>query len=182
MESTTSTGVIAATAPLVAAQAGVWDGEYVHLDADNREIDRHRSRLVCRLFDGPDGAARLTQSNIYDWPDGSREVRYFEGVWRGDRLWIANELIDGWTGSIGLDPTARSIMVGWVRADEPDFRYYEMITVAGDGEAKNRTWHWYRAGRLFRRTVINETRTDRDWRAHDDPAYLRYRPRERDRL
>ena len=34
-----------------------------------------------------------------------------------------------------VDPTNRTILVGWTRAHEPDFRYYEMITVAEDGEA-----------------------------------------------
>ena len=91
-------GIITETQPLVADQAGVWDGEYVHLDADSREIDRHASRLVCRLEDGPDGVARLSQTNIYTWADGSREIRYFDGTFSGDRVWIRNDLIDGWTG------------------------------------------------------------------------------------
>lgn len=163
--------------PIVADQAGVWDGEYVHLDADHRIIDRHQSRLVCRLADGPDGAARLTQTNIYSWADGTREIRYFEGVFRGDRVWISNQLIDGWTGAVAMDPTNRTIMVGWARTNEPGFRYYEMITVAEDGNAKNRTWHWYRNGRLFQRTLIDEVRVTRDWQAYDDPAYYGSEPR-----
>lgn len=165
-------GIITDRMPLVADQAGVWDGEYIHLDAEGREIDRHGSRLVCRLMDGPDGEAVLSQSNLYSWADGSKEVRYFEGIFRGDRLWISNSLIDGWTGAVSLDITDRTIMVGWTRSGEPDFRYYEMITVAEDGDAKNRTWHWYRKGRLFQRTIINERRTSRDWIAYDDPSYL----------
>lgn len=170
-------GLIAATMPLVAEQAGVWDGEYVHLDADHREIDRHRSRLVCRLHDGADGAARLAQTNIYDWADGSREIRYFDGVLRGDRIVIANVNIDGWVAPLAVDATDRTIMVGWVRAGEPDFRYYEMITLAEDGDHKNRVWHWYRKGRLFQRTLINEARISRDWQAHDSPDYYAFRPR-----
>lgn len=170
-------GIISSTMPLVAAQAGVWDGEYVHLDANHNVIDRHRSRLVCRLFDDEDGKARLAQTNIYDWADGTREIRYFDGVFKGDRVWIDNVNINGWTAAVSLDETQRTIMVGWVRAGEPDFRYYEMITVAEDGNAKNRTWHWYRKGRLFQRTIINEVRTSTDWEAHDDPSYYAFRPR-----
>jgi hypothetical protein len=170
-------GIISESLPLVADQAGVWEGEYVHLDASHRIIDRHKSRLICRLSDGADGVAKLSQTNIYTWADGTQELRYFDGTFRGDRVWISNELIDGWTGQVGLDPTGRTIMVGWTRAHEPDFRYYEMITVAEDGEAKNRTWHWYRKGRLFQRTVINENRITRDWRKFDDPAFLRNHPR-----
>jgi len=163
--------------PLVADQAGVWEGEYVHFDADHREIDRHRSRLVCRLIDGPDGEARLSQTNIYDWPDQTREIRFFEGVYRGDRVWIKNELIDGWTASINLDESGRTIMVAWVRPQDPGFRFYEMITLSEDLNAKNRTWHWYRDGQLFQRTLINERRVTKDWKAYDRPDYYRFQAR-----
>lgn len=170
-------GVISDTMPLIASQAGVWEGEYVHLGADHVVIDRHQSRLVCRLLDDEDGQARLAQTNIYDWADGTREIRYFDAVCRGDRLWVDNVNIDGWVAAIPFDATDRTIMVAWTRAGEPDFRYYEMITVAEDGNAKNRTWHWYRKGRLFQRTVINEVRISEDWRAYDDPSYYEFRPR-----
>jgi hypothetical protein len=168
---------ITETMPIVAAQAGVWMGEYVHLDADHNEIDRHKSKLICRLFDGPDGEARLAQTNIYDWPDGSREVRYFDGVLQGNRINISNVNIDGWVAPLAMDETGRTIMVLWTRAGEPDFRYYEMITVAEDGQAKNRTWHWYRSGRLFQRTIINEDFVTPDWQAHDDPGFYAFHPR-----
>ncbi|MDE2442477.1 MAG: DUF3598 domain-containing protein, partial [Betaproteobacteria bacterium] len=106
-----------------------------------------------------------------------QEIRYFDGIFQDDRIWIKNDLIDGFVGALNYDETNRTIMVGWTRTHEPDFRYYEMITVAEDGQAKNRTWHWYRKGRLFQRTVINENRISRDWQAHDDPSYYSYRPR-----
>lgn len=35
--------------PLLMRHVGVWQGEYLHLDSENREIDRHRSTLICRL-------------------------------------------------------------------------------------------------------------------------------------
>jgi hypothetical protein len=166
--------IIAELQPIVADQEGVWEGEYVHLDENHNVIDRHQSRLVCRLDDGADGVAKLSQTNIYTWPDEQQEIRYFEGVFNNDRIWIKNELIDGWTGAIDLDTTQRTIMVGWTRTSEPDFRYYEMITVAEDGNAKNRTWHWYRKGRLFQRTLINEERVSRDWKSYDDPSYYSF--------
>jgi hypothetical protein len=171
------TGEIARTMPIIAAQVGVWMGEYVHLDAGHREIDRHKSTLICRLFDGPDGEARLAQTNIYDWADGTREIRYFDGRLQGDRINISNENISGWVAPLAMDETERTILVLWTRAGAPDFRYYEMITVAEDGKAKNRTWHWYDKGRLFQRTIINEDHVSPDWQAHDDPAFYAYRPR-----
>ena len=163
--------IISMSQAVVADQAGVWDGEYVHLDANHTVVDRHRSRLVCRLHDGAEGTAKLSQTNIYTWDDGQQEIRYFDAVFEGDRLWLKNDLIEGWTSAIKMDETQRTIMVVWTRPSEPGFTYYEMITLSEDGDAKNRTWHWYREGRLFQRTVINEERISRDWSSYDDPGY-----------
>ncbi len=164
---------IAKLMPLIALMEGVWVGEYVHVDSDHQEIDRHRSKLICHI----EGEDRLIQSNIYDWADGTREVRYFDGQLAGDRLLISNENIEGWVAPLAQDATARTIMVMWARAGAPDFRYYEMITVSEDGLAKNRTWHWYDKGRLFQRTLINEMLITRDWQAHDSPSFHAYHPR-----
>lgn len=172
-------GPISGKMPLVADQAGVWDGEYVHVDANHTVIDRHRSRLVCRLQEDDPAQARLAQTNIYTWDDGSREIRYFEVALKGDRLWVDNDLITGWVGPDRLDQTNRTILVGWVNKLDPHLSFYEFITLSADGSHKNRTWHWYRDGKLFQRTLINETRTSRDWQAHDHPDYYAYQARGR---
>jgi hypothetical protein len=170
-------GVISDAMPLVADQAGVWDGEYVHLNANHEIIDRHKSRLVCRLQEDDPAHATLAQTNIYTWGPDDQEIRYFETVFRGDRLWVDNDLIKGWVGPDNMDLTKRTIMVGWVSKLDAGLSFYEFITVALDGNAKNRTWHWYREGRLFQRTIINEVRTSRDWKAYDDPSYYAYKLR-----
>ena len=170
-------GVISDVMPLIADQAGVWDGEYVHLDASHNIIDRHKSRLVCRLHEDDAVHAKLAQTNIYTWADGTQEIRYFETLFKGDRLWVDNDLIQGWVGPDNLDLTKRTILVGWVSKLDAGLSFYEFITVAKDGNAKNRTWHWYRDGQLFQRTIINETRTARDWQPHDQPHYYAYKAR-----
>jgi hypothetical protein len=68
-------------------------------------------------------------------------------------------------------------MVGWTRTAQPDFRFYEMITLSADGNEKSRIWRWYRKARLFQRTVINETRTARDWTQYEQPEYYTSRPK-----
>lgn len=171
-------GLIAERLPVIACQVGLWRGEYVHVDPDCNIIDRHKSTLVVRLEDSDaEGEAKLCQTNIYDWADGSREIRYFECVYRGDRLWIDNTNINGWAGALALDETESTVMVGWVRAGEPDFRYYEMVNLAEDRKSKDRVWHWYKNSALFQRTLIHEDHVDQDWRPYDDPSYYAYRPR-----
>lgn len=170
-------GLIAAALPLIADMQGVWEGQYVHFDAAHREFDRHHSQLLVRLDDETEARAAIKQTNIYTWPCGEQEIRYFEGDFRDDRIWFNNDLIDGWTSTIDLDPTGRTIMVGWTRPAEPGFRYYEIITVSEDGESRNRTWHWYRNDRLFQRTLINELRVARNWRDYDREDYYQTQPR-----
>lgn len=169
--------IIAEKLPVIAGQAGVWEGTYVHLDPNNQEVDRHKSKLICRLEDGEEGIARFRQTNIYTWPDNSQETRYFELFFNKDRLIVNNDLIDGWTSSVQMDQTNCMILVQWTRPSEPGFRYYEMITVAADGLSRNRTWHTYQDNRLSRRTIVNEVRTSKDWQGYDDEQYLYYQPR-----
>ena len=35
--------------PVLARHEGVWDGVYTYFDSQDREIDRHKSRLFCRI-------------------------------------------------------------------------------------------------------------------------------------
>ncbi|MFK7957650.1 MAG: hypothetical protein AB8B96_16240 [Lysobacterales bacterium] len=174
-------GIVAQTQPLIADMAGVWEGEYVHVDLNHQEFDRHQSQLLVRLHDQDtdDAPGVIKQTNIYTWADGEQEVRYFEGDYHDGHIRLDNELITGWTGAISLDPTGRTLMVGWTRPSEPGFRYYEIITVSEDGESRNRTWHWYRKDRLFQRTLINERRTSRDWQSYDQPHFYKTEPRSR---
>ncbi|MEP3225561.1 MAG: DUF3598 domain-containing protein [Parasphingorhabdus sp.] len=169
-------GTIEDAMPLLVRHVGVWQGEYVHLDSKNREIDRHRSTLICRLT-AHDATEQLVQSNIYDWPNQTREVRYFKATLSNDRLIIENENIVGWVAPLSLDQTQRTVMVAWTKTDDPSFRYYEMITLAEDGNSKSRTWHWYHNGMLVKRTLVDEKLISRDWATYDDPSYYQYIPR-----
>ena len=63
--------------PLLADHVGVWEGEYVHLDPDGREVDRHASHLRCWMPD--DGSYDIIQVNTYTWPDGRSEAVEFAG-------------------------------------------------------------------------------------------------------
>ncbi len=170
-------GIIATSMPLITDTAGVWEGEYVHIDENHQEFDRHQARLLIRIDDESDTEARLRQTNIYTWSNNEHEIRYFEGNYRDDRIWFNNALIDGWTRTIDMDPTGRTMMVAWTRPAEPGFRYYEIIIFSEDGQSRNRTWHWYRNDRLFQRTLINEHKVSDDWRSFDEPHFYASQPR-----
>ena len=149
--------------PYLARNEGVWEGWYRHYDAEGRQIDAHKARLICRIRDDRD----YHQTNLYRWADGRREDRDFPAVIEGERIRFAGR-IDGWAQSVDIDEHGRTMMLHWTRVDEPGVYFYEMIQMADSGDHRARVWHWFRDDRLFQRTLIDEHRLSDDWRAYED--------------
>ncbi len=152
--------------PLLARHEGVWDGAYRYYNAAGEKIDEHRSRLVCR-FPTPEERPGIDydQTNHYAWADGRKDVRSFPAVGAGDRIKFVSDLIDGWAADVALDTSVRTTMLYWVRRDEPGVYLYEMIQLSDCGQYRSRTWHWFKEGRLFQRTLIDEQKVTSNWRA-----------------
>ncbi len=159
---------LSASLPLLARNEGVWEGYYRYYDPSGVQVDEHRSRLLCRLIDDRD----YHQTNVYRWADGRKENREFPAEIRGQRLVFTNK-ITGWAQAVDLDEHGRTLMLHWTRNGEPDLYLYEMIQLSDDGHARARVWQWYKADRLFQRTLIDERLVSRDWKRYDgqDPAY-----------
>lgn len=147
--------------PLLASQEGVWEGSYRYYDAAGDKIDEHRSRLVCRLPE--DGPVPYHQTNHYAWEDGRSQVRDFPATFKDGRLWFDNDLISGWAAEDPLDEHGRTIMLHWVRKDEPGTYLYEMIQVSDCRRYRTRVWQWIRGGRIRMRTLIDEQKVSDSW-------------------
>lgn len=154
--------------PLLARNEGIWEGWYRYYDAVTGElIDAHRSRLICRIPE--DGKpSDYHQTNHYFWPDGRSEVREFPANYHDGRIWWDNDLIKGWAAAMQPDDNNLSTCLNWVRKDEPGIYLYEMIQV--DAEVKNRarTWQWFRDGKCYQRTLIDERKVSDDWQGWID--------------
>jgi len=148
--------------PLLSKHEGVWDGWYRHYDANGKMKDEHRSRLVCRFPDS--GPLPYHQTNHYSWADGKTEVREFPAQVHDGRMWFDNELIKGWAAEVPLDDLNRTVMLYWKRKGDDDLYLYEMIQLSDCGKYRHRVWHWYRAGRIVERTLIDEERVSHEWR------------------
>lgn len=138
--------------PLLARHEGVWEGVYIHVDKDNNEIDRHKSRLQCLMPEG--GEHPYYQINTYTWDDGRTEEIHFPAVYRDGKIWWDNERIIGncW------EADEQTILLKWARKDLPNAYLYEMIQLSADGNERARTWHWFENDELFKRTCIKEKR------------------------
>ena len=157
----TTVNELKALHPTLARHEGVWEGMYRHYDADGNKTDEHRSRLICRF---PETGKHLYhQTNIYTWDDGRTETRDFPADIRDGRLWWDNEFIQGWAADMKLDTNGRTTVLNWTRTGDPDLYLYEMIQISDDGQARARTWHWYKNDRLFSRTLVNERKVSDSW-------------------
>ncbi|MGA3487438.1 DUF3598 family protein [Micromonosporaceae bacterium DT55] len=138
--------------PILARHMGEWRGEYVHLDPDGREIDRHASHL--RMWEPQDGSCDVIQINTYTWPDGREEAIQFDGVLKGRDIHFDNDRISGYMNQWD----DQTILLTWTYKDllKPGNYLYELIQLSKDGQEKVRTWHWMEDDRLVKRTVIRE--------------------------
>ena len=152
----------------MARNEGVWEGYYRYYDAAGDKVDEHKSRLVCRIKDDRD----YHQTNLYRWADGRKENRDFPALITDGRLYFTSE-IDGWAAPVDLDEHQRTMMLHWTRNGETDLYLYEMIQISDDGESRARVWQWFRGGKLWQRTLIDEVRVSQDWAAYEslDPDY-----------
>lgn len=154
--------------PLLARHEGVWEGWYRYYDAAGDKVDEHRSRLFCRF--PADGPYAYHQTNHYAWADGRSEVRDFPASVKDGRILWDNDLITGWAADVALDDFKRTTMLNWVRKGEPDTYLYEMIQISDCGRRRHRVWHWYKAGELIQRTLIDERKVSDDWAAYERDA------------
>ena len=138
--------------PVLVRHEGIWEGTYTVIDNDGKIIDKHKSRVTC---DFPEGAASpYFQTNRYEWPEGKVEEYQFPGEYCDKKLWFDTERIDGkaWEAD-------DSIIILWFSyKDIPDAFVYEMIHISDCKNHRARTWHWFKNGEIYQRTLIKEDR------------------------
>lgn len=149
-------GDIRSGMPVLCKHLGEWKGEYVYVDPAGKVLDRHASHLSCEL--PATGPYQYYQINRYLWDDGRKEEIHFPATYRDGRIWWDTERITGWASDVALDGNGRTTMLYWVRKDMADAYLYEMIQINDAGDKRSRTWHWFKGGVLFQRTIISETR------------------------
>lgn len=145
-------GDIRSEMPVLARHEGEWEGVYIHVDPDNKEIDRHKAELQCRF--PADGPYAYYQINTYTWPDGRREEIHFPATYRDRQIWWDTDRIYGRAWEID----DRTVCLTWTRKDMPGAYLYEMIQISADGNDRARTWHWFDDDKLVKRTCIKERR------------------------
>ena len=138
--------------PALLRHEGVWTGTYRTIDAGNRVVDQHASRVEC-VFPAS-GEYHYVQRNRFTWPDGRTRDVAFGGVLDGDRICWDTETFSGY-GWATLDDV---VLLTLDRKDAPDTSFTEIIVLGADPDHRVRTWHWFRDGVPFQRALCDERR------------------------
>jgi hypothetical protein len=140
-----------AALPAMFAHEGEWEGTYRHIGVDGALIDDYHVATRCELPDA--GPHAYVQHNRMTWADGRTAEFHFGGSLVGSQLVWNTERFDGHGWQSGA-----IILLRLDRRDVADSHYVEMIDIAPDGQSRMRTWHWYRNGSPWKRTLCDERR------------------------
>lgn len=140
--------------PAMLLHEGVWEGTYRFVNLEGAVTDEYASRIICEFPD--EGPFVYVQKNHYEWADGRVFDTEFGGELRGDKLWWDTDRFSGY----GWATHDNIVMLTLDRNDNPGESFTEMIVLAPDRKSRGRTWHWFRDGALFQRTLCDEHRVD----------------------
>lgn len=136
--------------PALLRHEGVWEGTYRVVDLEGRVLDQHASRITVSF--PTDGPHAYLQRNLFTWADGRRVEVEHPGTYRDGQLWWDTEHIEGHA----WQRDERTCILTWRRKDTPGAHLYELIVIAEDGLTRTRTWHWFRDGACYQRTLVDE--------------------------
>ena len=137
--------------PAHRAHLGIWEGTYRHIDLKAQQEELIRSRVICEF---PDGEVFYRQRIHLTHEDGSVTEAGFDGYDRGDHLWFDTPTFIGksWETEDGV------VLLNLQRKDEPGAHFVEVIIMGEGSQNRARTWHWFKDGQLYRRTLCDEVR------------------------
>ncbi|MBT9312815.1 DUF3598 family protein [Leptothoe kymatousa] len=138
--------------PVLTRHEGVWGGAYTTVDNDGTILDQHECRITCEFPD--DQPYPYFQTNRYTWADGKVEEYQFPGAYQDKVLLFDTERIEGkaWEADDSL------VILWFAYKGIPDAFVYEMIHLSKCNNHRARTWHWFKQGEIYQRTLIKEHR------------------------
>ncbi|MCL1464535.1 DUF3598 family protein [Argonema galeatum] len=138
--------------PLLTRHEGEWTGIYTILDAEGNMLDKHKSILTCEFPEN--GEYPYYQMNKYIWPEGKYEEHHFPATYHDQKIWFDTERLEGYAWEVD-----DSIIMLWFKYKAmPGAYMYEMIHLSPCGNYRNRTLHWFKDDRVFKRTTMQEER------------------------
>ena len=100
-----------------------------------------------------DGKCGLTyrQESFHTWADDRKRELAFEGPYAGDTVVFSGRI----AGSI-RELDTRTLYTHFRFDDQPGVDVCEAIQLAANNTDRARTWHWFKNGKLFQLTLVDE--------------------------
>ena len=159
----TTTQQVRERLPVVARNEGVWDGMFRRVDPAGRVTAEFKARIIKRFLPDEFWPEIYHQTNMYELPDGKRQVIDTKGEYRDGKIHFASERVTGWQLDDPADPFKRTVFLYMVYNSDPDQYVYEMINLSDDGKYRTRMTQFLKGGRTTRRTLIDEELVTHDW-------------------
>ena len=140
--------------PVLTRHEGKWAGTYTTVDNDGKILDQYESFLICEFPE--DKPYPYFQTNRYTWADGKVEQYQFPGMYRDQKLWFDTDRIEGhaWEADGSI------VILYFAYKGIPNAYIYEMIHISACNSHRARTWHWFKDGEIYQRTLIKEARAN----------------------
>ena len=145
--------IIKARMPLLARHEGTWAGTYRFITPQMKLLDQYDFKInVSFPDDGKDGLT-YRQESFYTWPDGRARSLVFDATYANGRA-----VFDGRISGSVRELDDRTLYVHFCFEDQPGVDVCEMIQLAANNIDRGRTWHWFKDGKLFQITLVDEHR------------------------
>jgi hypothetical protein len=148
---------IATHMPVLYLVKGRWGGTYTETAPDGTPVDRYRFALDISFPE--DGDAAYRQVTRYDWDDGRHVELVFDAAFAvidgQPSIWWDHEVMHGRLYEVD----DRTLHLRFAYKDGEGIEVQESMFVAPDGSSRMRTWHWFRHGVPYRKTIVDEWRT-----------------------
>jgi hypothetical protein len=149
--------IIKAKMPLLARHEGTWEGTYRFITPQLAVLDQYDFRINVRFPEDGRGGVTYRQESFYRWPDGRRQELVFEAQLAEDQ----GQTIVTFEGRIAgriWELDERTIYLTFRFPEQPNVDVCEMIQLAPNNRDRARTWHWFKDGKLFQLTLVDERR------------------------
>ncbi len=136
--------------PEILLHRGTWRGNYRHIDIQGNILDQHKSQVECVFPD--EGPVVYTQRNKFKWDDGRTYQVEFDGCIRDNKIYWDTPTFKGY----GWVASKHIFLLELERKDEPGAWFYESIVLGDTQKHRARTWHWFKQGKCYKRTLCDE--------------------------
>jgi ketosteroid isomerase-like protein len=144
-------------ARMIIQMQGDWSGTFRRYDAQGVLTETLPSRVEVR-FPSDGGPNDYIQTNILQLANGQVQRLETNGKWDGDTLRFSSTRVEGVYQTLPQDPSGLNSVLQMSFKDGSGMTVSEIITLSPDGKSRMRAAQYIVAGKIVRRTLIDETR------------------------